>query len=96
MTTQLAKYFNINSNQVILAEMPLRDTVCRCMHISSKSSENFSIEDYFIVADKVFFQSFKQNPCKMEMNSWHIFNFPQTKDTSVFPWMQRNTSTYII
>lgn len=75
--------------------MPLRDTVCRCMHISSKSSENFSIEDYFIVADKVLFQSFKQNPCKMEMSSWHIFDFPENKDTSVFPWMQRNTSSYL-
>lgn len=63
------------------------------MHVSSKSFENFSTEDYFIVADKVFFQSFKENPFKMEMNSWHIFNFPETEDTSVFPWRQTNTST---
>lgn len=41
------------------------------------------------------FPIFQAKPCKMEMNWWHIFNFPETKDTSDFPWMERNTSTYL-
>lgn len=65
--------------------MPLRDTVCRCMHISSKSFENFSIQDYFIVADKVFFQCFKQNLAKWKLIDGPSLIFQKLKTQVSFP-----------